>query len=214
MLRIYDALLAATELTDSDLTQPDDDEVLRIVARYVRKQDGVDYAAGSDLDTAGLLGHLARSLPSRSAREEVVASTAAGVLARRFCKARGIPLPHRPELSPGQKAASFAQALAIAGARGLPATLTLLTDLDGLTDADSMVGAARGLRRKAHRLEVVCPPLALPGKQGGLISDLGVIYSRREHRRFESMRARLGAVGVDVRTGPRMRRPAHVGAKA
>ena len=206
MLRIYDALLGATELTDSDLTQPDDDEVLRIVARYVRRQDGVDYAARGELDTAGLLGHLARSLSSRSSRDEVVASTAAGVLARRFCRARGIPLAHRPELPLGQKAASFTQALAIAGARGLPATLTLVTDFDGLLGADSLVGAARGLRLKAHRLEVVWPPLVEEPATSRLEADLARVYARRERRRFEWMRRSLGAVGVDVRQGPRMRR--------
>src|SRR5690606_25684888 len=47
MLRVFEALLDATEAVDEDLTDIDDDEVVAVVGRYVRQQDGVDFSRGS-----------------------------------------------------------------------------------------------------------------------------------------------------------------------
>src|SRR5207245_8528705 len=48
MLRIYDALLHATEIVDADLTHADDAAVTAIVGLYLRQQEGIElFASGS-----------------------------------------------------------------------------------------------------------------------------------------------------------------------
>ena len=64
LLRIFEALLDATEAVDEDLTDVDDAEVTAIVGRYVRQQDGVDFSRddGRGWNMALLVRHVEGAL--------------------------------------------------------------------------------------------------------------------------------------------------------
>ena len=111
MLRIYEALLAATEIVDADLTEVDDDAVAAIVALHVKRQEGIDLPEDAEASLAALAAHAARALQSEPASPDVVAGTPAHALLRRFCRARGIALPYRPETRGFAKAAGLGNAL-------------------------------------------------------------------------------------------------------
>jgi uncharacterized protein (DUF58 family) len=88
MALIHEALLHATEVVDQDLTEPDDDEVTALAARYLRHQDGRDYRTKTGFDLDGLTRHAASALAAereqRSLSAEVVAGDPRAKLLRRF----------------------------------------------------------------------------------------------------------------------------------
>ena len=69
LLRVFDALLAATEVVDRDLTDVDEAEVAAIVGRYLRSQDGVDFGSPDRRwDVVGMTRHVQdRRLSTRRA---------------------------------------------------------------------------------------------------------------------------------------------------
>lgn len=224
LFRVLDALVAATEVVDADLTDVDDDEVVGLVGRYVRQQDGIDFRTREGAWNLTLLakhvnkalsesrhggGEAAKGETGRSERVsgEVQAQTPAGALLRRFCLVRGIPLPHRPDPRDGAKSPSFAAVLrAIAGSSRAPMSIALVTDLDGLGDPQPLVSALELLRARGHAVVVLAldassfherPADAL----GGTLWD---VYARGEGRRAAdvgTLLARLGVRVVPVRAG-------------
>lgn len=202
MIRVYDALLAATEVVDADLTDVDDDDVLQIVSRYVRQQDGIDFGtrAGGGLDVAALVNHLGRALAGEK-RSQVQADTAAGALGRRFCRARGIPLPYRPDPRDGTKGPGLAAALRLAGGRSRdPSSIVVITDFDGVHSEEELTAMARLVRAHGHALAFVLPdgPAFAPPPVNSLERDLHAIYARGEARRAREARRILGRLGVPV----------------
>jgi uncharacterized protein (DUF58 family) len=216
LFRVLDALVAATEVVDSDLTDVDDDEVVGIVGRYVRQQDGIDFRAREGAWNLTLLAkHVTKALSQSSAGEAdrkgereasgaaqpVQAQTPAGALLRRFCLVRGIPLPHRPDPRDGAKAPSFSAVLhAIAGSSRAPMSIALVTDLDGIGDPTPLVSALKLVRAKGHAVVLLAldatsfharPSDAL----GGSLWD---VYARGEVRRADDMTTLLAPLGVRV----------------
>jgi len=205
MIRIYDALLSATEVVDRDLTDVSDDEVVRIVGRYVRNQDGVDFSqrpgTDHDWDVPGLVRHVRRGLEDAPPREEVVADSPAGALLRSFCQVRGIPLPYRPDPRDGEKAPGLADALRRAGGtKREPASITILTDFDGAGRLDALVAAARLAKSRGHAISFVVPdaPAFSPEPQDELERDLSLVYGRGESRRARDARDVFGRLGIPV----------------
>ncbi len=208
MIRIYDALLAATEVVDHDLTDLDDDELLATVARYVRQQDGVDFAAParpSGWDAEGLFAHAARSLEGEAgrgaARADVHAPSPISALLRRFCRARGIPLPYRADPRDGAKAPGLAAALReAAGRTRAPRTLVVLTDFDGLGDLDPLVAAVKLVRSHGHALRFVAPDARhfAEAPANDVERDLALTYGRGEERRLREARQVFGRLGAPV----------------
>ncbi len=203
LIRIYDALLAATEIVDADLTTLDDREVIDLVARYVRHQDGLDFSIGRTdrWDVQGLSTHL-RTLLSARTGEMPQAQTGAGAELRRFCRERGIQLPHRATPPGGDKAKGLAEALKrAAGQIRAPRAILLVTDLDGVVDYDLIAATIRMMRRRGHTLSVAMPDAKAidQGKAGtSLDQDLRAIYERSEARRLREAREILGRLGVPV----------------
>ncbi|MFO0711186.1 MAG: DUF58 domain-containing protein [Sandaracinus sp.] len=207
VFRVLDALVAATEVVDSDLTDVDDDEVVGIVGRYVRQQDGIDFRTPQGAWNLTLLAkHVTKQLGELSARSDragvdVHAQTPAGTLLRRFCLVRGIPLPHRPDPRDGAKAPSFAAVLhAIAGSSRAPMSIALVTDLDGLGDPAPLVSTLKLLRARGHAIVVLAldaPSFyARPGDVlGGTLWD---VYARGESRRARDVATLLAPLGVRV----------------
>ncbi len=208
LLRIYDALVAATEVVDHDLTDVDDDELLATVARYVRQQDGIEFAAPdrpSGWDTEGLFAHVSRSLAGESGREaarpEIHAPSPISALLRRFCRARGIPLPYRADPRDGSKAPGLAAALReAAGHARAPRTLVAITDFDGLGDLEPLVAAVKLVRAHRHALLFVAPDARhfAPAPSTALERELALAYGRGEERRLREAVRVLGHLGAPV----------------
>lgn len=206
VLRVFDALLAATEVVDQDLTDVDEDEVVAIVGRYVRQQDGVDFsssgARGTEWNVSMLVRHVSKALAAEEAKEEtVIASSPATALLRRFCRVRGIPLPYRPDPRDGAKGPGIAAALREIAQKSLgPMSITVITDLDGLGDPAAMIAAVKLLRLHGHEVSVVVHDGTSFAKapETQLEKDLFSVYARGEKRRESEMRVLLGPLGVPL----------------
>jgi uncharacterized protein (DUF58 family) len=219
MLRIYEALLGATEVVDEDLTDVDDAEIVAIVARYVRHQDGIDFKrrdGSGRWDVAALVMHAHRALGDE-VRHDVHAGSPASLVLRRFCRTRGIPLPYRPDPRDGTKGPGLAAALKLAGGtRREPSTIVVITDFDGVGEAETLVSAVRLVRLHRHSLAFVVPDAAsfAPSPTTALERHLFQVYSRSEKRRTEDARELLGRTGVPVLVAHKNDSPALVVARA
>jgi uncharacterized protein (DUF58 family) len=206
LIHIYDALLAATEVVDEDLTDVDDHEVAGIVGRYVRNQDGVDFTKRdrSGWDVGALVGHCRRALEDAK-RDEVVASTDASATLRRFCRSRGIPLPYRPAPRDASKGPGIAEALRrAAGTTREPSSLVVVTDFDGVSPA-TLEAPVKLLRAHGHELSFVIPEATsfAPSPSSALEKTLHSVYGHGERRRLREARTLLGRLGVPVLSASR-----------
>jgi len=203
LLRLYDALLATTEVVDADLTAVDDTAVLNIVARYVRHQDGIEFpeARARGWDITALARHV-RTLATPRNTELPQAQSPSGAELRRFCRERGLSLPHRATSLHGDKSRGLSSALRIAGGRTrAPMSVMLVSDLDGVVDYDPLCAAARLLTRRGHSLNVLVPEAfthATPNAEDHLTSTLETIYHRVEQRRIREARGYFARFGVPV----------------
>lgn len=201
-IRVYDALLASTELVDEDLTDIDDEGLATIVARYVRQQDGIDYARNGrgPTDVAGLVAHIKRALADSDAKEQVVqAHNPASVWLRRFCQARGLALPHRAEPREHAKTLALAEALKLVGGRTRsPVSILICTDFDGIHEPTPLIAALKLVRAHGHRVAFLLPDgrAFSPDATTPLERDLQRIYGRNEERRLRDARAMLGRMGI------------------
>lgn len=203
MLKVFEALLDATEAVDEDLTEIDDDEVAGVVGRYVRQQDGVDFSRGDGKgwNVPMLVRHVSEALADVEDREKVRASSPAGALLRRFCRVRGIPLPYRPDPRDGAKGPGLAAALRDVGGRvRTPMSIVVITDLDALGATDELIGVVKLLRLHGHAVSFVVPDattfVAMPDDP--VERDVFLVYARAERRRIEEARALLAPLGVPV----------------
>jgi uncharacterized protein (DUF58 family) len=197
--RIYDALLAATEVVDADLTDVDDSEVAAIVGRYVRHQDGMDFSTRNGWDVTRLVQHVLGTMPGDALSP--VGSPSRSELAplRRFCLARGIPLPYRPDPRDGSKGPGIADALRVAS--GSPAHIVVITDFDGVPSGEPLVSTVKLLRAHGHQVTFVMPdgPSFAPSPRTPLEHDLHRVYRRSEQRRQREVRAMFQHLGAPVR---------------
>jgi uncharacterized protein (DUF58 family) len=205
MALIHEALLHATEIVDRDLTEPDDDEVIALAARYVRHQDGVDHRTKTGIDLEALARHAAAALSvdreHRSLNADVVASDRVTKLLRRFCRARGIALRYRPDGRSFAKGGGLSKALkAAAGNSRVPRSLLVITDFDGIFQPDLLIATLRMLRAQQHVISFVCPDaraLAEPG-QTEVVKQLQWVYGLAEERRIREAHALLGKLGIPL----------------
>lgn len=205
MAGLHEVLLGATEVIDADLTEPDDDEVIMLVARYIRHQDGLDFRVANGFDLDGLVRHAQLALTgeheSRAASKAAIPSDPRVQVLRRFCRARGIELRYRPETRASAKVQGLVQALrTAAGGSRVPRAIVMITDFDGVTDASLLESTVRMLRARQHALSFVVPDaqslLAAPASR--LVSDLQLVYGMTEQRRAIEMRAILYKLGVPL----------------
>ena len=208
MIRVYDALLASTEVVDQDLTDIDDDEVTALVGRYLRNQDGLDFGRrgrSNDWDVPAMLRHIGQALGDSKERSSAPQPSPTS-LPRRFCRARGIPLPYRPDPRDGSKAPGLAHALQQAGGRSkAPASILILTDFDGIGDPADLTSAVRLARAHGHQVAFVAPDAQsfAPGPRNALEEDLHRVFGRAEARRLREARVVFGRLGVPVLTATR-----------
>jgi uncharacterized protein (DUF58 family) len=206
MARLHEVLLGATEIIDPDLTEADDEEVIALVARYVRHQDGLDVrTSASTYDVDALVRHAQTALTGehepRSVTKPAIPSDPRAHVLRRFCRARGIDLRYRAETRGSAKAQGLVQALrTAAGDSRVPRSIVVITDFDGIADTSTLEATVRMLRTRQHALSFVVPQaqslLAAPTTR--LVRDLHLVYGLGESRRAKEMQGLLYKLGVPL----------------
>jgi uncharacterized protein (DUF58 family) len=205
MARVHEVLLGATEIIDPDLTEADDDEVIALVARYVRHQDGLDVRTTTGFDVDALVRQARSALTGehepRSATKPAIPSDPRVQVLRRFCRARSIDLRYRPETRGHAKGQGLAQALrTAAGDSRVPRSIVVITDFDGIDDTSTLEATVRMLRTRQHALSFIVPQaqslLAPPSSR--LVRDLHLVYGLGESRRAREMQSLLYKLGVPL----------------
>ena len=199
--RLSHALLDATEIVDADLTQPDDDEVVRMVVRFLSLHTGTDFGR-DDSRSTGLRSYLRTALAKESPLARPIESeTTLGELARRYCRMQGLPLTHRSDAEPGAKDHAFSLALQeIARRSQQPTSISWLTDLDGLAFTEELIASARLVGQHGHALTLATLDgrALAPKPRNDLERTLHVVYGHGEERRIRDARRLFGRVGVRV----------------
>jgi uncharacterized protein (DUF58 family) len=202
---IHEALLAATEVVDQDLTETDDDELVALVARYLRHQDGVDYRRGNGHDLDGIVRHAASALRDerdpKDASTDALGSDRRTRILRRFCRARGLGLRYRAETRAFGKGPGLARALRdAAGKTRVPRSIVLISDFDAIPRPESLHKTLRMLRAQCHTLSCVLPDARTgqPTTASGLRADLELIYGLGEERRIRETKAMLAKMGIPL----------------
>ena len=192
--KLYDALLAATEVVDADLTALDDAQVGALVARYIRHQDGLDFSPGRSGRYRSLVRHVHASLDREAFEQTVHADTPEARTLRAFCRSRGLPLPHQPDVRHGHKGPALAEALQLAGSRQRsPRSITLITDYHGIVNTETLRRTVQLLHAHGHALTVVLvtSPLQSPLE--------AAVYGRTQARHVREARTFFGRLGVRIR---------------
>jgi len=218
-LRLAEPLLEAMNLTDEDLTEVTDSELVSMVARYLAYQEGVDVRlartppiddpqwahlasspAGELYDLRVLHRAVESSLKATPPRTQPRAGNAELVHLRAFCRVRGIELPYRRSSQAGRRATGLAEALERAATGRGAERILVVSDLEGLNGSlDEVVKSVRLARRRGHHLVCAAPSARLfPG--AGTVQDEAVaeILHWDEQRREKLSFRRLVGLGVRV----------------
>jgi uncharacterized protein (DUF58 family) len=226
-LRLVEPLMQAMNAVDDDLTDLTDSELVEAVARFLLFQDGVDTrvhgtpplddpswshlvstANGELYDLRKILK--AAQVSDKGAPVHVRAVSPELVTLRRFCRQRGLALPHRRALEPGRRARGMAEALERAAAGRGTQRILVLSDLEGLEPAgmasDAVARAVRLVRRRGHQL--VCavpsgrPGAPLPeGSEAAMVAEISGWDLDRRERNARRRMAQLGVRVVSVQPG-------------
>jgi uncharacterized protein (DUF58 family) len=217
-LRLVEPLMQAMNSVDDDLTDLTDSELVEAVARYLLFQDGADtrVARTPPLDDpswahlvstpAGELYDVRRLLKAAQTTDKTLVRAASPELAhlRRFCRQRGLALPHRRVPEPGRRARGMAEALERAAAGRGTQRILVLSDLEGLEPtgmaSDAVARAVRLVRRRGHQLVCAVPSgrasaTLAAGGDAAIVSEIaGWDLDRRER----AARRRMASLGVRV----------------
>jgi uncharacterized protein (DUF58 family) len=215
-LRLVEPLMEAMNAVDEDMTELTDSELVEAVARYLLFQDGVDARvkrapkiddpnwahlssapSGELFDLRVLQRSAAVAVGESRAPWGVRASSPELALLRRFCRRRGIELPHRraPFVDAQQRGRGLADALERAAAGRGAQRILVLSDLDGLeAGMEHVARAVRLVRRRGHHLVCATPSVRPPGDD----EVIHEIVGWEGERRARAARRRLGALGVRV----------------
>jgi uncharacterized protein (DUF58 family) len=202
LLRIYDALLACTEIVDVDLTEIGSEDLASLVASYVRRQEGIDFRrADGTLDITQLAEHARRVLGRHVLRAPVLAENHEHGTLRRYCLAHGIRLPYRPEPREGGKTQAMLAALREAGASTrTPRSIELVSDFDGVHDFTEVARTVRFLRKRGHYVAVVLVDARSRSPRRGvpLDDELRLIYGRAEDQHLSDAERAFRSAGAAV----------------
>lgn len=201
MIAIYDALLAVTDVVDLDLTDTDDNEVLRLVGHYLQQQDGIDFSTPDGWQREQVLAHASRALLNEpEAKPAVVADDPGGAVLRRFCRQHGIPLRYRADTRADAKGVGLARALRLSGGdTRMPRSITVVTDFDGVLPLDVLRKPLLLLKQLRHDVLFVFPDAApIEASTRGVDGELIRVYRMHEERRAREARTFLGRLGIPM----------------
>jgi len=209
--RLLDALLASTSCVDADRTVDDDAAVGRAVARYVRFQEGIEFADPSAADGVHL-ERLSMHVAGRARRFHAVhADTQTAKILRRFADHVGIPLQHRTDRDVATRTSAMIAALRrIAPHRRAPSRVVVLTDGSDLDLSGRLRAVLMQLRRFGHVVDVVLVgrPVPFETLRDGA-STVVSTFVEDDLVRLRSVAGTLRSLGIGVRIdAPRAKRRA------
>jgi uncharacterized protein (DUF58 family) len=203
-------------VVDEDLTDLDDEALVKTVARYFREQEGIDALRGhhpheARRQLAELASRATRNDPMM--RQPVGARDPVARVLRAFCRARGLALPLKHDQTGSAKLTGLKAALrhATEGARE-SRTIIVVSDLDPITDVSGLKTAVAQARQKHHRVTVVAPSgedfLRKPRTASGeaqpepstteLPSSVRMLFTGDEASRLRDLRPALASMGVPL----------------
>lgn len=198
LLRISDALIGLFDPVDEDLTDLTDAELVEAVASHLRQQEGfaLDRISGGawpyDVDAmVRKIGHILGK-PRKVDRE--LAANAHMAELRRYCRARGLPIPYRGGAAFGEKTNGLCAAMEGLGlGRQYVHSLLLISDFEGLQSWERIERALRRLgapRRPMLAIAPFAPHFARPLSEP-LAEEVRDLLELEEARRLEMTRRRL-----------------------
>lgn len=223
MRAVLDAAVQLRSVVDEDLTDVDEETLVRTVARYFREQEGVDALRGehpyqarvriAEMCSAALASDPSAKIPVR-------ARDSSSRALRQYCRARAIALPLRHDPSGAAKTQGLAAALKLATekARG-PRTILVVSDCDPLSDVGALRSVLAAARQRRHRVTVVAPSGAdflkrAPGdgeldptrarreqseRHGAAVTDaVRELFVQDERARLHELRGALARIGVPL----------------
>jgi uncharacterized protein (DUF58 family) len=204
LLRIYEALLATTDIVDADLTDEDDQQLISVVGRYIRRQEGVDFSSSNGFIKSDLVAYVSKILRTDSdgfSNYPVGDPDPASAQLRRFCKLRGIPLKYRTHAPREAKCAGLVKAFNQAGGKTrLPQSITVITDFDGVDITDPLIKTMAMLRARGQAILFIYPDaMSVADKaRTGIESRLQRVYAMQDKRRADETRVTLGKLGIPL----------------
>jgi uncharacterized protein (DUF58 family) len=201
-LRVTEQLIGLFDRVDEDLTDLTDVELVEAVAAHLRQQQGISLprlrGATWPFDVNVMFEHIRQLLGKPSQADRELAGSEHMAELRRYCRARGLPIPYRGGSTFGEKGKGLAEALATIGrCRQSVHSLLLVSDLEGLHGWEQV---ERGLRLAGSRsrpmLVIVpfAPNFARPAAEP-LNEQVRGLLELEERRRLERARRRLSRHG-------------------
>lgn len=205
MLRIYDTLLAATEVVDKDLTEESDQKLIGLVGKYLKYQNGIDFSSPEGYLKSHIVSYIEKEMgssrPEETASRIIVDTDPTNARLRRFCQQRGIPLQYRSNTEGDTKSVGLSKALQVAGGNTrMPQSIMVITDFDGVIKLDTVLKTLRLLRSHGHSIVFIFPNAKsfAPTPQSDLARDLQHVYNMYEKRRCQEARSSLGKLGIPL----------------
>jgi uncharacterized protein (DUF58 family) len=160
--KFTDTLLGLVDAVDEDLTEVSDDELATSVARHLQYQAGfrLPRELRPDSPAAELVPHLAAAIARRPRASAIHPRAATPDLAqlRRYCWEVGLRLPYRDPPLAGTKQQGLQAALSQLRAFRQVHSLLVITDLEGLSPAQSSTNLWKQLRSPGRSWLVLVPP--------------------------------------------------------
>lgn len=202
-LLISEALIGLFNRVDEDLTDLTDAELVEAVAAHLRQQEGINLKRTPGgpwpYDVDAMVGKIRRLLGKPHKRDRDLATNKQMAEIRRYCRARGLPIPYRGGSTFGEKTDGLYQALtAIKKSRQFVHDLLLVSDLEGFQSWSRIERALRTLGApKRPMLAVVpfAPNFARPASEP-LAEEVRGLLELEERRRLDVARRRLSRYGA------------------
>lgn len=205
LLRISEALIGLFDPVDEDLTDLTDAELVEAVAAHMRQQEGfspprtpnapwpydVDAMSRKVQHLLGKPRKVDRDLATNRQMSEL----------RRYCRARGLPVPYRGAAAHGEKTRGLCLGLEATGrSRQFVHSLLLVSDLEGLQDWDKVERSLRKLGAPKRPLLAIVPfaPLFARPVSEPLAEEVRSLLELEERRRLDIARRRLSRYGAHL----------------
>lgn len=201
-LRMTERLIGLFDRVDEDLTDLTDVELVEAVASHLRQQQGIAlprlHGANWPYDLDLMVKHVRRLLGTPTKADRELAGSEQMAELRRYCRARGLPIPYRGGSTFTEKSQGLAEALAaIGGSRQSVHSLLLVSDLEGLTAWDQIERGLRLAGTRTRPLLVIVPfaPHFVRPTSEPLDEQVRGLLELEERRRLNQTRRRLARHG-------------------
>lgn len=204
-LRITESLIGLFDRVDEDLTDLTEAELVEAVASHLRQQEGFNLTRTPDAlwpyDVDAMVRKIQHLLGEPRAADRELAQNRHLAELRRYCRARGLPIPYRGGTVFGEKTEGLCAALAeISRCRQFVHALLLVSDLEGFQNWDHIERALRQIGAPKRPLLAIVPfaPNFVRPASEPLAEEVRGLLELEERRRLDSSRRRLARYGARI----------------